>query len=478
MVTHTRDTRIPALVARVRSGPAPLTFSQQGWWNVFQCLGGAEPGWRRRTVMSALRISGDLDLQCLRKSFDAVVRRHEALRTRIITVDGTPMQKVDAAQPFDLRVSLVANDPNVPVDVAAARIVTQFAAEEVDLATGPLFAATLLKLPQRGDHVLAFALHHLIADGVSIKVLLMDVWQLYAQHLRGPPASLPPQSVQLADYAEWQKQTSRLWFERHAPYWAERLTGILYFNPYEPDGGGPCTLAQFTLMPVLLDGELTKRLAATNARERNLLSMIVLTAYAASALRWQNKDQLIMAIIVNGRHRPQLRRMIGFIASTLYLRIRLREDDTFRSLLRQITREYSAAHEHYDDGRLSTSFPGPEYTRSMCFNWQTRMTGSRTHAGASETVSPMPGETAVMHPFLFEKPAYEQRYGSVGSRTLRWEPGIQLTYSIEGIEGTLYCCSDLYSPGELERLTRNFRRFAEEFVENPERRVMSISYEQ
>ncbi|MEW5931873.1 MAG: condensation domain-containing protein, partial [Gemmatimonadota bacterium] len=130
----TADERIPR---RSPGGPPPpLSFAQQRLWLVDRM----EPGSPAYNLAYALRLRGALDVDALRRSLDALVRRHETLRTTLEERGGVPVQVIHPPAPAALEVVRVSGEAE------AARLAAEEAARPFDLAAGPLLRCTLLRL--------------------------------------------------------------------------------------------------------------------------------------------------------------------------------------------------------------------------------------------------------------------------------------------------------------------------------------------
>ncbi|MEV1178600.1 amino acid adenylation domain-containing protein, partial [Nonomuraea sp. NPDC049784] len=204
----------PPIVPVSRDGLVPLSFAQQRLWFLDQL----EPGSADYNVPIALRMSGPLDVAALRAALDAVVERHEVLRTRLVAVDGVAHQVVDPPSGFGLEV--VELDAEQAEALMAADAVTPF-----DLATGPLLRGRLIRLGL-DEHVLSLTVHHVVSDEWSARVLRRDLMTLYQAFARGEASPLAPLPVQYADFAVWQREWLRgEVLEGQLGYWRERLEG-------------------------------------------------------------------------------------------------------------------------------------------------------------------------------------------------------------------------------------------------------------
>ena len=179
-----------------RDDPATLSFplssAQRGIW-LSQMLAPDSPAYH---MPIALRLRGPLDPDALQRGLDAVIARHEALRTTFHAVDGVPRQRVRAGLhvPIDL-------GPG-PADAAA---LAREAWRPFDLGAGPLLRAALWRAAD-DDHVLLLVMHHIAGDGWSERVLLSDLSACYRAAREGRPPRLFPIVVHPADFAVWEAQ--------------------------------------------------------------------------------------------------------------------------------------------------------------------------------------------------------------------------------------------------------------------------------
>ncbi len=206
----------PPLVAAAGWGEAPLSFSQERLWFLDQL----EPGLAVYNIPVALRLTGPLSPAALEAAVREVARRHAALRTTFVDVEGRPSQLVHPEPDLELaRVDL----RSCPAELEGR--LAEEAARPFDLRRGPLFRATLFQSGEE-EHVLLLSLHHIVADGWSMGLLVADLAGCYAAALAGQPAALPPLPVQYADFARWQRR----WLDgpllaSRSAFWRDALAG-------------------------------------------------------------------------------------------------------------------------------------------------------------------------------------------------------------------------------------------------------------
>ncbi|RJG27990.1 amino acid adenylation domain-containing protein [Massilia cavernae] len=318
----------PAIVRVTRSDPVPASFAQQGLWFLDQY----QPGGDAYNIPSAWRIHGALDAALLERSLNAVVERHEALRTSFALERGTPVQRIASALPLDLALLDLSARPDAASD--ARHLVRQEAAQPFDLARGPLIRTRLLKLAQ-DEHVFMLTLHHIIADGRSLGVLMDELGELYRAGRAGSVPALAPLPLQYADFAMWQRaylQGARP--QAQLAYWQATLGGAAPVLELPLDHPRPAVLThrgaavQFDLGPAL-----TGRMQALARQRRGTLFMVAAAAFNALLHRYTGQSDVCIGYGVANRQHPGLDSLIGYFVNTLVLRTAVDAAQSFDALL-------------------------------------------------------------------------------------------------------------------------------------------------
>jgi amino acid adenylation domain-containing protein len=305
-----------------RDGSLRCTHQQEGLWFLHQL----DPSSAMYHIGLALRLRGDLDVPALGAAAHALVVRHEALRTRFVDDAGLPRQVIDpppAARPL----------PVVDLSRDGVRVwVADQIRQPVDLAVGPLFRAALARVAP-DEHVLVLVVHHIVADGWSVRILADELSILYAA---GGSAALPPLRVQPADHAAWQ----RGWLagpalDGEVGYWRDTLTGLSTVDfpsdrprPAQPSGAGATVTRR-------LPDDLAAA-ARAYARTHQISFLAVLQAPLLTVLhRYTGQTDLAIGSIFSGRTRAELEPLVGFFANTVVLRTDVGGDPTFADLARR-----------------------------------------------------------------------------------------------------------------------------------------------
>lgn len=371
---------------------APLTYSQVAHWNTYRL--NERPSVRQ--IASATTLRGRLVVAALEAAFMEIIRRHDALRTRIVLRNGVPMQQISTISDFRLRqvdLRAVSGEQRLP---KMKKLISNEIMAPVDVCRDPLFTAALVGLAE-DEHVLIIAMEHLISDAVSMNLLLRDLTTAYHQLLQSEPVVLPDLPVQFAEYARWQEGQRGTWMVTHGPYWTNHLQGLGRMRFPSDKDATPAQVGWGTT-PLLIDRQLKGALLDWCRVRKTTLVMAVFTAFAILTLRWCKVSQGILQYQSDGRFNPKLENSIGYYASPLYLKVELRNTDTFLDAIHRVTAEYIRAHQHADFGLMESGVARPDLTRNSCFNWVPGDTLTTLGTAFRGT------EAIVCEPFAFEHP--------------------------------------------------------------------------
>jgi len=320
---------IPTLPRQPGQAELPLSFAQERLWFLDQL----DPGSTLYNIPTAVRLSGELDIAALQAALASLIERHESLRARFITRDREPATLCDIAPDTTIRQLDIRQQKHTE----QAATITALCNEPFDLATGPLLRALLLDTGET-EHILLIVVHHIVADGWSMGVLMREIAAFYARETGSDSAALPELPIQYADYAAWQRsKLSGAELERHISYWRDRLAGAPAVLELPADRPRPATpsyrgaWASSVFPPTLL------RALEELARKRgNTLFMVLLAAFNVLIYRYTRQTDLVIGMPVAGRQRTETEKLIGLFVNSVIVRSELDDDMHFVSLLRQV----------------------------------------------------------------------------------------------------------------------------------------------
>ncbi|MGY3617879.1 non-ribosomal peptide synthase/polyketide synthase [Bradyrhizobium sp. USDA 10063] len=328
-------------IARQERKRAPLSFAQIRLWFLWRM----DPGSAAYNMPVTVRVRGKLDVNAMQQAFDALVVRHGALRTVFRQEGGEAEQILLEADAVKLRRIIVDGSDR---EQQARRLAREEAAAPFDLEIGPLLRVALLGLGEE-DHIVVVTMHHIVADGWSMAVLVDEFWQLYGAAVRGEAAILPEPEIEYTDYAAWQ----RLWMsavdgERQVQYWTRRLKEPVALQlpvdrarPALPDHAGAAVRIEFD--PMLADA-----LRALARQRRTTLFTVLLAGFKLLLYRYTGQSDVSVGVPVANRHRDETRGMIGPFVNTQVLRTSLDSRETIADFIASVHAATIEAQENQD----------------------------------------------------------------------------------------------------------------------------------
>ncbi|MET4429280.1 amino acid adenylation domain-containing protein [Mycolicibacterium sp. 624] len=462
------DNRVP-LVAGARPATVPLSHAQQRLWFLDQ-LQGPSPVYNMPT---AYRIRGALDVAALGAALGDVVDRHESLRTLFAAADGVPRQVVVPVERADFGWQVV--DARGWPSERLSEVLDAAGGHSFDLAAEIPLRATLLRVDD-DEHVLMVVVHHIAADGWSVRPLVRDVGVAYASRCGGQAPDWAPLPVQYADYALWQQEWLGVESDPDSvisaqlAYWEQALAGLPEHLALPTDRPYP-PVADFrgTSVTVEWPAEFQQRVAQV-AGEHNATSfMVVQAALAVLLSSLCVSSDVAVGFPISGRGDPALDDVVGFFVNTLVLRVDVAGDPTVSELLTQVRDRSLAAFEH-QDVPFEVLVDRLNPTRSLTHHplvqvmlaWQ-NFAGQDTRTDVETTlgdvdVSTLPVDTRSARMDLVF--SLGERFSAVG------EP--------LGICGSVEFRTDVYDAASIETLIERLQRVLEAITADPARSLSSV----
>ena len=341
--------RGPAAVPPLRPVPRldsmPVAHSQQRLWFLRQM----DPLSATYNLSTAFHMRGPLDVAAFERSFDVLVARHESLRTSFSAVDGAPRCSVDLDARLSLEFVDVSQTEAVAREQTALALVTDAASRPFDLAHCPLLRLLLVKLsPQH--HLCCIVVDHIVADGISMGIVFIELQALYRQYTGGPPAALPPLAVQYIDHVHWHEQVLAAGALDHdLAFWKQQLRGLPPVLSLPTDRPRPrLQTSQGARALEIFPAPLVAELKALARREGVTLYMVLLAGLEILLHRHSGEEDFAVGTAVGARNRPEVERVVGFFANNIVLRADLSGAPTVRELLARVRDVALKAYAHQD----------------------------------------------------------------------------------------------------------------------------------
>lgn len=280
---------------------------------------------------TALLIEGNLSLEKLNKAIQRLLEKHPTLSLEIFEEKGQVWQQYNK-KPFVLALQ------DVPVAVNSKEELNSFCQQRLSKITAqdlsdksPLWHIELFKLADKNQHLLIFAIHHLMSDGVSNHLLMRDLLVALDQ-------DLPPTSHHYLDYVAWQKQQD---FSIAESFWQQALKDC------EPISLSYKTskVADFKQLDFVIDGSEINALCQSLAISRFSFFYGV-WAFLLAKLSGQN--QLAIVTPDANRRRSEWQDVIGFFANTLFLPVQIQTNSSLADNLRLFHQQLQQVQAHAD----------------------------------------------------------------------------------------------------------------------------------
>jgi amino acid adenylation domain-containing protein/non-ribosomal peptide synthase protein (TIGR01720 family) len=321
----------------------PLSPMQAGL--LFHALFDREPG--GYYVQLAWTIEGRLDVAAFAAAFQAIVDRHQVLRTAILWEDlDKPLALVhaSAALPF-VEYDLSSLSPD-----EQAQEIDRFAADDrrrgFDLARAPLMRVTLLRLGAATWRFL-WGSHHIVLDGWSMPMLLKEAFQIYEATVAGREIRVD-RAPHYAAFVDWLVARDPA---RAEAYWKAQLGGFSAPTPLPGEAArqGEHRSGERRLR---LSSEQSAALATFARRHQLTMSTLVQGAWALLLSRYSGEDDVVFGSTVSGRSAPVpgIDRMVGLFINTLAVRVRTPPDQSAVAFLAALQAQQAEMREHEHSG--------------------------------------------------------------------------------------------------------------------------------
>ena len=327
-----------------RTGDLPLSFAQERLWFLSQL----EPGSISYNMTLAVRLKGELSVAALLSSLNAIMHRHEALRTVFVNRQGQPIQLIEEVVKVDLPHEDLSTLPLESRDVELKLRHKEEVSQPFNLSHGPLLRGRLLKL-SKTEHVLLLTMHHIIYDGWSLGILFRELGESYAAFSAGHQPAFDELPIQYADFAAWQREwLSGEVLDKQLNYWKQQLNNLPTLA-LPTDNPRPVSQTfNGALETISISAELKSQLDALGKDNNSTLFMTMFAAFSVLLQRYSGQDDIAIGTPIANRNRAELENLIGFFVNMLVLRADLQEDPNFISLLESIQSMTLEAFEHQD----------------------------------------------------------------------------------------------------------------------------------
>lgn len=350
-----RKAQLPPLSRVERDARMPLSFSQKRMW----FLDKLREDNIAYNLPFALKTQGALDVVAAEKAFESMVTRHEVLRTRYVQKDGHAWQVIESPRPWKFDIEDLSYLKEPALSKAIQDRVYREARKPFNLETGPVIRTQLLRLPDlesdavaalktekhraAEQYLLLITMHHIAADGFSLKVITDEISRAYEAEINGTPLALPDLPIQYADFAHWQKNLfeSKL-LDKQLDYWTNKLKNVPVMDLPTDRARPPEQSFAGSNFYFSIDKERVTKLKQLSRSQGVTFYMTLLSGFKSLLHLYTNSEDVCVGTPIANRTTPELEKLIGFFVNTLALRTDFSGNPSFVDLLarvRQTTQE-------------------------------------------------------------------------------------------------------------------------------------------
>jgi amino acid adenylation domain-containing protein len=418
----------------------PTSFAQRRLWFI-QTM---SPQNTAYNLVYTVELQFNPDIVALQRALNAVVARHESLRTSFTFQDGQPWQVIAPHGELPVEVHDLRHHPEDRKEQEFTRLLSASVAEPFDLTRPPLVRVRLALLTESHSR-LAFVIHHIIADAHSMRVLTENIGDAYRAAVGGRIVVLPELPIQYADYSAWQHQRlNGPSFKKSADYWRRRLQGVPELDLMHDKPRPPSGTFHGAVHPFKISAHTVRRLRSSSGREGATLFGILLAGFSALLGRFSGQTSFAIGVPVSGRPKPELQQIVGLFVNSLVFRVDLSGELTFQELLKRTSLSLAEDLTHQEfPFELIVDALGSQrrVDRNPLFQVMFQLQ-SLEHAGGSI------GTEAANEP---------KRHPTSGPATSQFDLSFIQHESIDGgIEGAAVYATELFEPATIEQLVQAY----------------------
>ena len=319
----------------------PLTEAQKEIWFASQLGDDAARAYNDSVIA---HIRGRLRTEALVKSLQALVSRHESLRTTFHP--SGEYQEITPSGRIEVPIIDLSPLDSEERDAELAKILASEAREVFDLAGGPLLRVQLVKL-EIDHHVLVFVAHHIVCDGWSFAVALQELSELYGAEVRGDLPNIPKAAL-FSEFARWDaekmfgpegKDAERFWLDQFAT--PPPALDLPSDRPRPPNKSFNADVESF-----VLDESLYRDIRRLGAKNGATTFATLFAAFNVLLSRLSGQRDLVIAIPAAGQSIFGEDRLVGHCANLLPMRTSVDPQEPFAEFLKRARRAVLDAYDH------------------------------------------------------------------------------------------------------------------------------------
>ncbi|RCJ26208.1 non-ribosomal peptide synthetase [Nostoc minutum NIES-26] len=452
------DTDLP-LIKADRPQNLPLSFAQERLWLLNQL----EPDSPFYNEQTALKLHGQLNVVALEQSLNAIIARHEVLRTNFRIINEQPVQVIADSLILSVPVVDLTELPESERAIACQQLATTEANRPFDLASSALIRACVVKFKEL-EYAFILTVHHIVVDGWSTGILMRELATIYSALCNNLSPELPEIPIQYADFAIWQRQWLQVGANGRSPlqiqidYWKQQLKNAPTLLELPTDRPRPAIQTyRGAVQYIELSNELSQAIANFSRQEGATLFMTLFAAYVTLLYRYTGSDDIVVGTPTANRDRTEIEGLIGFFVNTLVLRTDLSGNPSFQQLLGRVRQMTLQAYAHPDlpfEELVKALQPQRNLSHTPLFQVMFVLQNAPISEVklAGLTISSLPVEGA----------------------TAKFDLTLSMQNTATGLVGMWQYNADLFDAGTIERMSGHFQTLLEGIIANSQQRITQL----
>ena len=313
-----------------------LSYAQQRLWFLNELEG---PG-IAYNMPALFSLKGYLNLDALQLAIEAIISRHEMMRTIFTEVDGVAYQKIIKPFKYSFEIDDISNESIEDKALISEKIINNALLIRFDLKKAPLFLVKIIKL-KKNEAMLLINMHHIISDGWSTGVLVSELSTLYNGYCKGEVIELNELEVQYSDYSSWQREflESNL-YKKKVSFWEKYLEGVPVLElPLDK----PRPVVQSTRgarQPFVLNQDEIKQIKKISEENNTTVFNSLLAIYFILLHRYTGQEDIAVGVPVANRGRSEIEPLIGFFVNTVTLRQKISGREKFTNIINNLKNNF------------------------------------------------------------------------------------------------------------------------------------------
>ncbi len=455
-LSRTEREAFPEIKRLEKAGYYELSHAQKRLWLLDKVV----PGSPFYNIPGAVLIDGvELDFAVLKDSLQAVVDRHETLRTVFMTIDDEPVQVVNDSFSMEMPIYDLRHEEDKEERLQA--IISEEKVRPFDLEKGPLFRVMIIRLTET-KNVFMILMNHIVSDGWSMSILVQEVIGNYLAFNSKAPLPFFELPVQYRDFAFWQNRLLEgEGIKEQEKYWLDNLSGALPLLNLPTDRPRPAIQTQKAgTARIKIDQKTLNGIKELARKEDVTMFMLTMALFDVMLSKLSGQENIIIGAPIAGRNNSQIEPLIGFFVNVLPMRIDLSGNPDLPELLKRVKKTALGAYANQEypfDRLVEILNPVRDLSRTPIFDitFEFREASANPFAGAGVsgiTIKDVTGDDPNSR-FDLSVTGYEEPDGI----TMRFE------YN-----------ADLFDRSTIERFMCYYQQIIEDILNNPDKGIADI----